>query len=292
MKTNDIYMGDPFIYTHNGIYYLIGTTSETEGFKGYKSTDLENWEEIGWLLNKKDTGFGQTSFWAPEMFYHEGKFYMTYSAYYEKTGKLTMAIAVSDSPTGPFKNLYAPWFTAPDKTKGTIDGHIFRDDDGKLYLYFSMNWFDAKKNINTGENYGARIRDDFTVDEESIVFISRAEMPWETPIPTNRCNEGPTVIKKDGTYFMTYSANDTFSKEYGMGYLISKKPLEGWEKISKEPWYTSSESLFSPGHNSIFTDLDGNLKIVFHALKVKGVYDRSVNIKNLFISNDRLYIED
>jgi len=291
MKTYDIYMGDPFVYTYNNTYYLIGTTNENEGFRVYKSTDLEDWEELGFILYKDDTGFGTGSFWAPEMFIDNGKFYLTYSAFCEETNRLTMAIAVSDSPTGPFHNLHAPWFI-PKDNKGSIDGHIFKDDDGQLYLYFSMNWYNTEEKINTGENYAARLNEDMSVQEDSIVFVSRAEYPWETPMPNNRCNEGPTVIKHEGTYFMTYSANDTFTDKYGMGYLISEHPLKEWTKISKTPWFTSSDTVFSPGHNSIFKDLNGNFKIVFHSLKTKGFNNRVVNIRDLSVKDNRLYIQD
>lgn len=287
MKTNEIYMGDPFIYTHENNYYLIGTTHEMEGFRVYKSGDLENWTEAGWILRKNDTGFGSRCFWAPEIFIHQGKFYLTYSAFVESTQKLQMALAVSESPTGPFHNLYAPWFT---NDKGTIDGHIFKDDDGALYLYFSMNWFDPKTGINNGENYVSKLKKDLSGLDGEIRFVSRAEMDWETPMPNNRCNEGPTVIKHGNDYYMTYSANDTASDKYGIGYLKSKHPAAGWKKVSIEPWLTTTDNLFSPGHNSIFKDLHGNLKIVFHSLAQRDKFERIVNIRNLAIENGRLSI--
>ena len=287
MKTNEIHMGDPFIYTHENAYYLIGTTNAAEGFRAYKSCDLENWADVGWILRKSDTGFGSRCFWAPEIFIHQGKFYLTYSAFIEGTQKLQMALAVSEHPTGPFHNLYAPWFV---NDKGTIDGHIFQDDDSSLYLYFSMNWFDPKIGINNGENYVAKLKKDLSGLDGEIRFVSRAEMDWETPMPDNRCNEGPTVIKHGDDYYMTYSANDTASDKYGIGYLKSKHPVTGWKKVSTEPWFTTTNNLFSPGHNSIFRDLQGNLKIVFHSLAQRDKFERIVNIRNLAIENGQLII--
>ena len=63
MKTNEIYMGDPFIYTHENNYYLIGTTNEMEGFRVYKSGDLEKCgQRPAGYCEKNDTGFGSRCF--------------------------------------------------------------------------------------------------------------------------------------------------------------------------------------------------------------------------------------
>ena len=43
-----------------------------------------------------------------------------------------------DRPEGPYRDLHAPWF---DFGYSAIDGHIFVDDGGKPYLYFSRNGF-------------------------------------------------------------------------------------------------------------------------------------------------------
>lgn len=287
MKTNEIHMGDPFIYTHENTYYLTGTTDPDVGFRAFKSKDLTDWEPIGHILNKKDTGYGTGFFWAPEVFVHSGKFYLTYSACNEKTNKLQIALAVSDNPEGPFKNIAAPLF---DCEKGTIDGHIFRDDDGGLYLYFSMNWFDDEEKTGRGENYVAKLRNDLTGLASEPVFVSRATMPWETVLPTNRCNEGPTVIKNGDDYYMTYSANDTCSDVYGIGYLKSKHPMHGWKKISETPWFTTGNGILSPGHNSIFKDLDGNLKIVYHKIESMANNARVVSISDLKIADGKLEI--
>jgi hypothetical protein len=47
-----IYMGDSFAFRANGVYYLVGTTSEHEGFQVYRSVDLAHWNMIGWAIRK------------------------------------------------------------------------------------------------------------------------------------------------------------------------------------------------------------------------------------------------
>ena len=74
-------VADPFVYRHGGVYYLIGTTRQHNGFDCYTSPDLVHWTFAGAAYTKPDGHYGTGSFWAPEVKYYNGKFYLTYSAY-------------------------------------------------------------------------------------------------------------------------------------------------------------------------------------------------------------------
>ncbi len=99
-----IFQADPTVFFYGGYYYLYGTNGDSEeqqGFKVYQSTDLKHWKvpagtTSGFALLKGDA-FGSTGFWAPQVWFEKGKFYMAYTA------DEHIAIAVSDSPVGPFK---------------------------------------------------------------------------------------------------------------------------------------------------------------------------------------------
>jgi hypothetical protein len=84
------YLADPFVFRHGQTYYTVGTggaeargmlgeSNETRVFPLYSSVDLKNWEARGRALVRPDPAFGNT-FWAPEVAYHRGVFYMYYSA--------------------------------------------------------------------------------------------------------------------------------------------------------------------------------------------------------------------
>jgi len=121
---------DPYVLEHEGTYYLYGTGGR-RGIMAYTSKDLANWSvaagaKDGYALDSTDV-WGNRGFWAPEVYLINKKFYMYF------TVQERIAVAVSDSPLGPFvQQVKKPFhLDIPE-----IDTHLFTDDDGKRYLYF------------------------------------------------------------------------------------------------------------------------------------------------------------
>lgn len=291
----EIRVADPFVFLHNGVYYLTGTTNlpDGQGFAYYTSTDLTKWEYKGALYSKPDDHIGTSAFWAPEVKFHKGKFYMTYSCYVPSTGLAMTCLSVSDKPEGPFKDAYTPWL---DLDYSAIDANIFVDDDGVPYVYYSKNEtidnVETGGRIGTGQLYVAKLKQDLSGIDGDPVFISGASQPWEkVKWENNRCNEGPFVIKRDGIYYMTYSANDTGYEYYGVGVATAKHPLGPWIKEDDNPLMTTdlSKGISSPGHNSIVKDPDGHLCIVYH--RHANVHSEMPNWDRV-VCIDRLYFDE
>ena len=78
---------DPFILrTAGGRYYMYGTGAGAEnGFVAYSSADLKNWRREGQVYygNNKN-GWGENSYWAPEVYERNGKYYLFYSAQWKE----------------------------------------------------------------------------------------------------------------------------------------------------------------------------------------------------------------
>jgi len=246
-----IRLADPTIFYHNKTYYLYGTgeTAGQGGFKVFSSPNLKNWKDGGLALKKGDA-FGTRGFWAPQVFVYKNKFYMAYVA------DENIAIAESDSPLGPFTQKVKKSIAAPTKM---IDPFIFFDGD-KIYLYHV-------RLINGNRLYVAELNSDFTtINEETAKECLHATEAWENTQQTGwGVTEGPTVLKRNGSYYLFYSANDYRNANYAVGYATSKSPFGPWNKYAGNPILSGVQTQMNgTGHGDFFTDKKGKLEYVFH----------------------------
>lgn len=250
-------IADPFVLQHDGKYYLYGTntstaTNQPKGFKVYTSADLVNWLEQDELALKQSDSWGTSGFWAPEVVEKNGTFYM----YYVVNERL--AVATSSSPLGPFvQDVKQPMhLNTPE-----IDAHIYTDDNGKKYIYFVR--------FNQGnEIWMAELSEDMkSMKEDTIQFVFRATQDWERSQkqPVASINEGPFMIKHNGTYYLTYSGNHFESPDYGVGYATAPTPMGPWTKYTYNPIMKSNTIVPGAGHHSLIYSPDGTeLFMVYH----------------------------
>ncbi|WP_291102080.1 MULTISPECIES: glycoside hydrolase family 43 protein [unclassified Flavobacterium] len=256
----DIFLADPTIFYNEGIYYLYGTTTGNsslngEGFQVYTSSNLKKWKGPvgvqGGLALKKGDSFGSKGFWAPQILKYNSLFYMIYTA------NENIAIATSDSPLGPFKNASKEPLAASVKQ---IDPFVFIDDDGKKYLYHV-------RLTNGNRIFVAELNDNLlSIKQETLTECISAKLKWENTENVEwPVAEGPTVLKKEGLYYLIYSANDFRNPDYAVGYATSKSPMGPWEKSKTSP--IISRNLIGEngtGHGDLFLDKDNQLQYVFH----------------------------
>ena len=265
IRTNVENIGDPFVLWDGKTYYMYSTDFDVVGFKVRRSTDLKTWENLGVCLDLSEN-WAHKDFWAPEVIYHNGKYVMHYSARRKTDDSLRIGVAIADSPKGPFKDVYnGPMF---DFGYAAIDGHVFIDEDGTPYFYFSK---DCSENVvdgvHTSQIYVVKLNDDLTKVVSEPVFLFGATEAFECKYenPNWRWNEGPYMLKKDGKYYLTYSGNCYGTKEYCVCLALSDKPDTGFEKQGAILTYEAVKEDFSgPGHNAFFKDKDGKLKMAFH----------------------------
>lgn len=261
IRTKITKIGDPFILRQGDTYYMYAT-SAPDGFKYFYSADLENWTAGGYCYG--GSSWGEKDFWAPEVYERNGKFYMFFTARWKQTHSLRIGVAVADNPRGEFKDLAGPLF---DFGYAAIDATLFRDDDGKEYLYYVR---DCSENIingvHTSEIYCAEISPDYRSLTGEPIKISSPDVPWETSLSDEwRWNEGPAVWKRNGKYYLNYSANCFNSRDYSIGCAESASPRGKFEKYGDNPVLKYREGDFSgPGHNSFFEGKDGKLYTAFH----------------------------
>lgn len=256
-NSQQIYLADPAIFFHEGTYYLYGTSGHDsdQGFEVYTSDDLQAWEgpkgaQDGYALRKGEA-FGDKGFWAPQVFHHEGRFYMAYTA------NENIAIATADSPLGPFTQSNPAPLQAPVKQ---IDPFIFMDEDGKKYLYHVR--------LTEGNRlFVAEMEDDMSaIKPETLQECITAEEPWEnTQNVAWPVAEGPSILKRNGLYYFVYSTNDFRNPDYAVGYAVSDSPYGPWEKWQENPILSRQHvGENGTGHGDFFTNGQGELYYVLH----------------------------
>jgi xylan 1,4-beta-xylosidase len=252
-------LGDPFVFSYNGYYYLYVSTRDTDaGVKVWKSPDLMDWKYEGLCTEDPIT----TAAYAPEVRYWNGKFYM-----YTSPAGQGHYVLESDSPAGPFK-------VVTGNFGRTIDGTTFVDDDGQWYFYYA-----GPDGIQA-----APMDDPVTVSQQGT--LTGAYMGGWT--------EGPTVFKRNGLYYMTYTGNHVFSNAYRVNAAVSDSPLQGFHDAEVNPVLIRTEGkTVGLGHNSIVTgpDLDTQY-IVYHNLEGPGVVGplRHLNIDRIVWNGNRLTV--
>lgn len=255
-----VLLGDPFILLYNGTYYAYGTHSD-EGIEVYTSDDLLTWKYNGWALNREDS-YADRWFWAPEVYAVNGKFYMYYSA------DEHICVAIANSPVGPFVQNKQEPMIADEKC---IDSSLFIDDDGTPYLSFVR--------FNDGNNvWIAELEKDFvTINKETMHPCIHVSQKWEEVWP--RVNEGSFILKHNGIYYMTYSANSYESPLYGVGCATTTELMGNWTKYDENPLLQKPGELIGVGHSAMFTDKAGKMRIVYHAHKDKSnIHPRAMYI--------------
>ncbi len=164
-------------------------------------------------------------------------------------------------------------------TEGSIDASLFVDDDGQPYIYY--NKFNAGNVI-----WVAKLLDDLqTIDLDTQTECIRVSQDWEREMRV--VNEGAFVMKHNGLYYLTYSANDYRSQDYGIGYATADSPMGLWTKYEGNPIFQQPSDLKGVGHSAMFRDKQDNLRMVFHAhFDETQIFPRFMHIANVSFTND------
>jgi arabinoxylan arabinofuranohydrolase len=109
----------------------------------YSSKDMKNWQAHGPIMRATDFNWAKGDAWAAHMVKRNGKYYF-YTTVRHKDDKpgFAIGVAVSDSPTGPFKDAIGHALITDDMTKQTpndwddIDPAIYIEENGDVYMFF------------------------------------------------------------------------------------------------------------------------------------------------------------
>ncbi len=320
-------LGDPYLlHASDGRYYMYGT-SLADGFEAFVSDDLIQWDSCGQVYRGGDSSqWNIDCFWAPEVYERQGKFYLFYSSNYRENPtnegeNFKIGVAVSDSPAGPFTDLYdRPIFNPPYPI---IDANVFFDDEqGKCYLYFSRCCYKHSVDSEIADSlreagvfqeieeswvYGVELKPDFSgVIGEPVLLLcppkelSDSQSEWESRSATHgevnrRWTEGSFLLREGDIYYIMYSANHYGGQYYAVGYATSDNPLGPFTKAENNPVLQENVScggqVMGTGHNMVLAMPDGQRYCVYHGRMADNPDERVVLIDKLNIDEEGVTVE-
>jgi len=236
------YYADPDIIfsQKTGRYYIYPTSDGFDGwsgtyFKAFSSQNLSEWKDEGVILDlKKDVAWADRNAWAPCII--EKKINGNYQYFFYFTAAQKIGVAVSESPSGPFRDSGSPLIDfKPEGVRGgqEIDPDVFHDPvSGKDFLFWG-NGYMAVAELNP-----------------DMTSIRRETLKVITPDRTFR--EGAHVFYRRGLYYFLWSENDTRSPDYRVRYGTAESPT-GPLRIPENNLILArddSAGIYGTGHNS------------------------------------------
>ena len=194
------YTSDPAPMVHDGTMYVY-TGHDEDGadffwmqeWRVYSTKDMVNWQDHGSPLALESFSWADDRAWASQTIERNGKFYWYICAHSRLSKGMAIGVAVSDSPTGPFRDAIGK----PLYENGSwdhIDPTVMIDDDGQAWLY----WGNPRI-------YCVKLKEDMISLDGEVFNLEMTEEGFGAPDASKRdrnkkykdvYTEGPWIMKK------------------------------------------------------------------------------------------------
>lgn len=216
----DAFTADPAaLVLGDTVYVYVGHDLATPGgwfnmpeWLCYSSTDMKNWTAHGPVLAAKDfENANEGAAWAAQVVEKNGKYYF-YVTLDRREGHF-ITVAVSDSPTGPFKEalpgkplITDDMTTDSHRLNSDIDPTVIIDDEGTPW----MAW-------GNGDCYMVRLKQNMVEIDGPIIKV-----------PYRNFSEGPWLFKRGDLYYNVYAADAPGVQEEQICYSTAPKINGPW----------------------------------------------------------------
>lgn len=263
---------DPYIYKHtDGYYYFTASVPLYDRIELRRATTIAGLASAPTVdaWHKPETGPYSELVWAPELHFNDGDWYIYFAAAPSRAIKDALfqhrMYAIRNRHANP---LEGEWEFMGQVDTGIdsfcLDATTFTHKGTLYYL-----WAQKDPAIEGNSNlYIAPMKTPWQIEGEPIL-LSKPEHDWETI--GFWVNEGPSVLRRNGKIFISYSASAT-DHNYAMGLLWADEDADlldphSWTKSAQPVLRTCYDhGVYGPGHNS-FTLAEDNdtVMLVYHA---------------------------
>jgi arabinoxylan arabinofuranohydrolase len=236
-----IYTADPAPMVYKDTLFLYAGHDEDKStwftmkdWHVYATTDMVNWTDRGVGLSLKNFSWANKDAWAGQTIERNGKFYW-YVPVNAKNGGMSIGVAVSNSPTGPFKDvLDKPLISGG---WGYIDPSVFIDDDGQAYLYWgNPHLYYVKLNkdmVSYDQNVGI-VKVPLT-DEAFKLRIHNAKNTFAWAQSINGLESHSVKNAADNKYYWYVSAIDKTTHEKVIGVAVGDRAIGPFKDVLGKP---------------------------------------------------------
>ena len=137
------YKGTVYLYTGHDTASTTATNYKMPDWHVFSSKDMVNWKDHGALLSPATFSWATGDAYAAQCIERNGRFYWYVATFHKKDsnsgGGAAIGVAVSDKPTGPFKDAIGKALITNEMTTDMkygwddIDPTVFIDDDKQAY---------------------------------------------------------------------------------------------------------------------------------------------------------------
>lgn len=217
----------------------------------FSSTDLVKWTKHKRIIDTAAVKWAKRAMWAPAALQKGGKYYLFFAANDIQSDAEVggIGVAVADKPGGPFRDLLGkPLIDKFHNGAQPIDQFVFRDDDGRYYMYYG-GW----RHCNI-----ARLNDGFTG------FIPFADGSTFKEVTPEGYVEGPFMFKRNGRYYFMWSEGGWTGPDYSVAYAIADSPMGPFKRVGKILQQDPAIATGAGHHSVIGTPGRDQYYIVYH----------------------------
>lgn len=265
-----IYTADPSAHVFNDRLFVYTSHDEDDAtyfdmidWHVFSTNNLTDWTDHGAVLSLDDIHWAKKWAWAPDAIERDGKYYFYYPVERAKIG-----VAISDSPTGPFKDkLGKPLIDNSGQVehigKEPIDPSVFIEKE-QAYLYFGCREPKVVKlNADMMSLKGE-------VEELKINGIEEDKEHFG-----GYFGEAPWVFKRNNTFYLLYS--NGWGKTSTLVYATSTNPMGPFDFQGEVMDVVSSWT----SHGSI-VQFKGKWYVFYHSRDLTGDnYRRSIHFDEI-----------
>lgn len=294
---------DPVMAKEGNTFYVFSTGP---GITFYSSKNLKDWHKEGEVFSSAPAMASQVApefgghLWAPDVQFHNGKYYLYYSA--SAFGKNTSGIGVAvnktlnpASPNYQWQDLGIVIQSIPERDDwNAIDPNIVEDEQGNGWMVFGSFWSGIKMfKLNADWTKPAEPQEWQNIAERprTKIIYSKATNETKKNDDANGAVEGPFIFKKNGYYYLFVSfdkccrgKDSNYNIRVGRSKSVTGPYLDKDGKDMRDGGgslvLAGDSDWVGLGHNSAYT-FDGKDYLVFHAYETADKYLQKLKVLDM-----------